>query len=65
MVFVQYVLKLMNILGADVKLLFDGSVISKHQTFDTDLSQFEDGIYFISVYSEGKAIITDKIILFK
>ena len=57
--------KLMNILGADVKLLFDGSVISKHQTFDTDLSQFEDGIYFISVYSEGKAIITDKIILFK
>ncbi len=57
--------KLMNILGADLKLLFDGSVISKHQTFDTDLSQFEDGIYFISVYSEGKAIITDKIILFK
>ena len=55
----------MNILGADVKLLFDGSVISKHQTFGTDLSQFEDGIYFISVYSEGKAIITDKIILFK
>jgi len=57
--------KLMNILGADVKLLFDGSVISKYQTFDTDLSQFEDGIYFISAYSEGKAIITDKIILFK
>jgi len=57
--------KLMNILGADLKLLFDGTVISKYQTFDTDLSQFEDGIYFISVYSEGKAIITDKIILFK
>jgi len=57
--------KLTNILGAQVQLMYDGMVVSKRQTIDTDLSYLEDGIYFITVYSEGKAIITDKLILFR
>ena len=58
-------LKVMNILGSEVRLLFDGAIISKQQAIEADLTGLENGIYFISVYAEGKTMLTDKIILFR
>ncbi|MEE2700127.1 MAG: zinc-dependent metalloprotease [Bacteroidota bacterium] len=58
-------IKVMDILGAEVQSLFDGNVMSKHQNIATDLSKLENGIYFISIYSEGKTVFTDKIVLFR
>ena len=57
--------KLVNILGAEVMHLFEGNVISNYQSIDADLSNLENGIYFISVYADGKSIVTDKLILYK
>ena len=58
-------LKVMNILGSEVKLLFDGTVISEQKIIEADLTGLENGIYFISVYAEGKTMLTDKIVLFR
>jgi hypothetical protein len=58
-------LKIMNILGSEVRLLFDGTIISKRQPIEADLTGLENGIYFISVYAEGETVFTDKIILFR
>ena len=55
----------MNILGSEVKLLYDGTVISEQKIIEADLTGLENGIYFISVYAEGKTMLTDKIVLFR
>ena len=57
--------KLTNILGSEIKLLFDGVVLSKQKTIDADLSGLENGVYFITIYSEGRTVLTDKIVLFR
>ncbi len=57
--------KLVNILGAEVMHLFEGNVISNYHSIDADLSNLENGIYFISVYADRKSIVTDKLILYK
>ena len=56
---------LVNILGAEVKLLFDGTIISNFQTIDAELSSLERGIYFVKVTHKGDIILTDKLILNK
>jgi len=54
---------LINILGAEVSKLFSGTVISSHQEISTDLTQFEQGVYFVKVVSNGDVIMTDKLII--
>ena len=56
---------LVNILGAEVKQLFDGTIISNFQTINTELSSLEKGIYFVKVTHKGDIILTDKLILHK
>jgi len=56
---------LVNILGAEVKQLFDGTIISNFQTIDAELSSLERGIYFVKVTHKGDIILTDKLILNK
>ena len=56
---------LVNILGAEVKQLFDGTIISNFQTIKTELSSLEKGIYFVKVTHKGDIILTNKLILNK
>ena len=56
---------LVNILGAEVRQLFDGTIISNFQTIDAELSFLEKGIYFVKVTHKGDIILTDKLILNK
>ena len=57
--------KLFNILGKEVKNLFDGQVSENYHQIDTDLSSLDKGIYFVSIYQGSKLIVSDKIILSK
>ena len=54
-----------NILGKEVKVIYEGLVIQERLQIETDLSSLEKGIYFISVYEGHDALITDKLILDK
>ena len=56
---------LVNILGADVKQIFDGTIVSNFQTIDAELSSLEKGIYFVKVTHKGDIILTNKLILNK
>ena len=56
---------LVNILGAEVRQLFDGTIISNFQTIDAELSFLEKGIYFVKVTHKEDIILTDKLILNK
>ena len=58
--------KLVNILGAEVKDLFEGEVASNYYALDyIDLSALKTGIYFVKVVADGSIIRTDKLILNK
>ena len=52
-----------NILGAEMVKLFDGKVASKYYEIPFDLTAFDKGIYFVKVRSDGKVIMTDKILV--
>ena len=52
-----------NILGAEMVKLFDGKVASKYYEIPFDLTPFDKGIYFVKVRSDGKVIMTDKILV--
>ena len=54
-----------NILGKEVKVIYEGLVMQEMLQIETDLSSLEKGIYFISVYEGHDALITDKLILDK
>ena len=57
---------LVNILGSEVKELFNGLVTSNYYSIENDFSNLDRGIYFIKVLSRGNDLIyTDKIILDK
>ena len=56
---------LVNILGAEVKQLFDGITTSNSEAINTDLSLLEKGVYFLKVIHKGDIILTDKLILNK
>ena len=57
--------KLLDILGKEVKDIFSGQVLQDNLQLETNLSSLDRGIYFISV-SEGNTVISsDKIILNK
>ena len=57
--------KLLDILGKEVKDIFSGQVLQDNLQLETNLSSLDRGIYFISV-SEGNTVIsTEKIILNK
>ncbi|MBC8265701.1 MAG: T9SS type A sorting domain-containing protein [Flavobacteriales bacterium] len=56
--------ELVNILGAEVMLLYTGTVVNKYHAIDANLSNLENGIYFVNVFSDGKSVVTDKIILY-
>ena len=56
---------LVNILGADVKQIFNETVISNFQTIDAKLYDLEKGIYFVKVTHKGDIILTDKLIFNK
>ena len=58
-------LRLHNILGAKLMCLFEGNVISNYQIIDVDFSNLNNGIYFISIYADGKPITTQKIFINK
>ena len=56
--------KLVNILGAEVKHLFSGELVSNYYMINNiDLSDLETGIYFVKVVADGDIIMTDKLIL--
>ena len=56
--------KLVNILGAEVKHLFSGELVSNYYMINNiDLSDLETGIYFVKVVADGDLIMTDKLIL--
>ena len=53
-----------NILGKEVATIYSGLIENKNQQIkDIDLNHLAKGVYFINVISEGKAILTDKLIL--
>ena len=56
---------LVNILGAEVKQLFEGAIISNFQAIDAKLSSLEKGVYFVIVKHKDNIIFTDKLILNK
>ena len=56
--------ELVNILGSEVMYLYDGTVVDRYHTIEANLSNLENGIYFINVFSEGKSVAKDKIILY-
>jgi len=58
--------KLVNILGAEVRNLFKGEIVSNYYVLDrVDLSTLETGIYFVKVVANGNIVTTDKIMLSK
>jgi hypothetical protein len=58
--------KLVNILGAEVRNLFEGEIVSNYYVLDkVDLSALETGIYFVKVVANGNIVTTDKLILSK
>ena len=58
--------KLVNILGAEVRALFEGEIASNYYVLDkVDLSTLETGIYFVTVVANGNIVTTDKLILSK
>ncbi len=58
--------KLVNILGAEVRNLFEGEIASNYYVLDNiDLSTLETGIYFVKVVANGNIVTTDKLILSK
>ena len=58
--------RLVNILGAEVRNLFEGEVVSNYYVLDkVDLSALETGIYFVKVVANGNIVTTDKLILSK
>ena len=58
-------IKLFNILGKEVKDLFNGQVSENYHQIDTDLSSLDKGIYFVSIYQGSNLIASDKILLSK
>ena len=56
---------LVNILGAEVRKLFDGITTSNSEAINTDFSLLEKGVYFIKVIHKGDIILTNKLILNK
>ena len=55
---------LVNILGSEIKLLYNGEIANDYYMInDIDLSNIEAGIYFVNIFSDGKLIITNKLIL--
>ena len=58
--------KLVNMLGAEVRNLFEGEIASNYYVLDkVDLSALETGIYFVKVVANGNIVTTDKLILSK
>ncbi len=58
--------RLVNILGAEVRNLFEGEIVSNYYVLDNiDLSALETGIYFVKVVAKGNVVTTDKLILSK
>ena len=58
--------KLINILGSEVRNLFEGEIASNYYVLDkVDLSTLETGIYFVKVVANGDIVTTDKLILSK
>ena len=58
--------KLVNILGAEVRNLFEGEIVSNYYVLDkVDLSTLKTGIYFVKVVANGNIVTTDKLILSK
>jgi len=58
--------KLVNILGAEVRNLFEGEIVSNYYVLDNiDLSALETGIYFVKVVANGNVVTTNKLILSK
>ncbi len=58
--------KLVNILGSEVRNLFEGEILSDYYVLDeVDLSTLKTGIYFVKVIANGNVVTTDKLILSK
>ena len=56
-------IKMYNVLGAEVITLFDNNVEEGHNSFNVNLENIEEGIYFISMISEGQVVETTKILV--
>ena len=54
---------LINILGSKVMEVYSGEVVSNYQSIDANLTNLDKGIYFVKVRSDGKVIMTDKILV--
>jgi len=56
-------IKMYDILGAEVLTLFNNSVEEGHNSFNINLENIEEGLYFISMISEGQVVETTKILV--
>ena len=56
-------IKMYNVLGAEVITLYDNNVEEGHNSFNVNLENIEEGIYFISMISEGEVVETTKILV--
>ena len=56
-------IKMYNVLGAEVIILYDNNVEEGHNSFNVNLENIEEGIYFISMISEGEVVETTKILV--
>jgi hypothetical protein len=54
---------LINILGSKVMELYSGEVDGNNQSIDANLTNFDKGIYFVRVNSNGNTILTNKLII--
>ena len=55
--------KIFNILGSEILTVFNQEVESGFYSFDVNLSNIDEGIYFLSILSEWKVIETTKMII--
>jgi hypothetical protein len=55
--------KMVNVLGKEVKEIYEGLVIYDFIQIETNISHLDKGVYFISVYEGNDVLLTDKLIL--
>ena len=55
--------KVFNILGSEVINVFSGNLDKGFQSFEMNLSLIDNGVYFLSISSEGEILETTKMMI--
>ena len=56
---------MVDVLGKEVKKIYEGLVMSDFLQLESNISNLDKGVYFISIYEGNNMLTTDKIILNK